>query len=35
MEFEEAATFPQVSINNKAIGGCKETLKFLQEQKMI
>lgn len=35
MEFEEAATFPQVSINNKAIGGCKETLKFLQEQQMI
>tara|TARA_B100000902_G_scaffold165727_1_gene160655 strand:+ start:2140 stop:2376 length:237 start_codon:yes stop_codon:yes gene_type:complete len=35
MEFEDAATFPQVSINNKAIGGCKETLKYLQDQEMI
>jgi|TARA_Y100000033_G_scaffold39998_1_gene39787 glutaredoxin len=35
LEFEEAATFPQVSINNKAIGGCKETLKYLQDREMI
>ena len=35
LEVEEAATFPQVSINNKAIGGCKETLKYLQDREMI
>mgnify|MGYP005702919259 CR=1 FL=1 len=34
-EFEEGATFPQVSINNKAIGGCKETLHHLQTLEMI
>lgn len=34
-EFEEGATFPQVSINNKAIGGCKETLQHLQNLEMI
>jgi glutaredoxin len=34
-EFEEGATFPQVQIDNKHIGGCKETLKYLQEKNMI
>jgi len=34
-EFEEGATFPQVSINNKPIGGCKETLQHLQSLEMI
>ena len=34
-EFEEGATFPQVQLDNKHIGGCKETLKYLQEKKMI
>ena len=33
-EFEEGATFPQVQLDNKHIGGCKETLKYLQEKKM-
>ncbi len=34
-EFEEGATFPQVQLDNKHIGGCKETLKYLQEKNMI
>ena len=29
-EFGEGATFPQVSIDNKHIGGCKDTLHYLQ-----
>ena len=34
-EFGEGATFPQVSIDNKHIGGCKDTLHFLQEEGII
>ena len=34
-EFEEGATFPQVQLDNKHIGGCKETLKYLQEKNLI
>ena len=34
-EFEEGATFPQVQIDNKYIGGCKDTLHHLQDLKMI
>ena len=34
-EFGEGATFPQVQIDTQHIGGCKETLKFLQEKKLI
>tara|TARA_Y100001973_G_C5160550_1_gene313267 strand:+ start:209 stop:457 length:249 start_codon:yes stop_codon:yes gene_type:complete len=34
-EFGEGATFPQVQIQGRHIGGCKETLKWLQEQKLI
>ena len=34
-EFGEGATFPQVSINNQYIGGCKDTLQYLQEQKLL
>ena len=34
-EFEEGATFPQVQLDNKHIGGCKETLRYLQEKKLI
>ena len=34
-EFGEGATFPQVQINSKRIGGCKDTLHYLQKQKMI
>ena len=31
-EFGEGATFPQVQIDHKHIGGCKDTLHFLQEE---
>ena len=34
-EFEEGATFPQVQIDNKHIGGCKDTLHYLQDQNLI
>ena len=34
-EFGEGATFPQVSINDQYIGGCKDTLQYLQEQKLL
>ena len=34
-EFEEGATFPQVQIDNKYIGGCKDTLHYLQEKNLI
>ena len=34
-EFEEGATFPQVQLDNKHIGGCKDTLHYLQEQNLI
>lgn len=34
-EFGEGATFPQVTIDHKHVGGCKETLQYLQEQKLI
>ena len=34
-EFGEGATFPQVSIGTTHIGGCKETLHYLQEQELL
>ena len=34
-EFGEGATLPQVQIDNKHIGGCKDTLHFLQEEGII
>ena len=34
-EFGEGATFPQVSIDAQHIGGCKETLHYLQEKNLI
>ena len=34
-EFGEGATFPQVQIDAKHIGGCKETLQYLQRKKLI
>ena len=34
-EFGEGATFPQVSIGTIHIGGCKETLHYLQEQELL
>ena len=34
-EFGEGATFPQVSIGTKHIGGCKETLQYLQQEELL
>ena len=34
-EFGSDATFPQVSIGTRYIGGCKETLKWLQKENLI
>ena len=34
-EFGEGATFPQISINTRHIGGFKDTLHYLQENKLI
>lgn len=34
-EFETGATFPQVTIDNQHIGGCKETLHYLQGKNLL
>ena len=34
-EFGEGATFPQVQIDNNHVGGCKDTLHYLQSQGII
>ena len=30
-EFGEGSTFPQVVLNNQNLGGCTDTIKYLQE----
>lgn len=34
-EFGEGSTFPQVIINDVKMGGCVDTVKYLQENKLI
>ena len=34
-EFGEGSTFPQVICDNKRLGGCTDTVKFLQENQMV
>jgi glutaredoxin len=34
-EFGEGTTFPQVLCNDKKIGGCTDTVKFLKEQNIV
>lgn len=34
-EFGEGTTFPQVLMNEKKLGGCKDTIQYLKEQKII
>lgn len=34
-EFGEGSTFPQVILNDYHIGGCTDTVKYLQEQKLV
>jgi glutaredoxin len=34
-EFGEGSTFPQVVCNDKKIGGCTDTVKFLKKNQII
>ena len=35
-EFGEGSTFPQVILNDEQhLGGCSDTVKYLQEQKLV
>lgn len=34
-EFGEGTTFPQVICDNKKLGGCVDTIKFLQENNLV
>lgn len=34
-EFGQGATFPQVLVNDRHLGGCLETIKYLKEQNLV
>jgi glutaredoxin len=34
-EFGRGSTFPQVVLDNKHLGGCTDTVKYLQENNLI
>lgn len=34
-EFGEGTTFPQVIVDDKNLGGCKETVKYLKENNLV
>ena len=34
-EFGSGSTFPQVVMNGQKLGGCTETVKYLQENKLV
>lgn len=34
-EFGKGTTFPQILMNQKKLGGCSETVKYLREQKLL
>tara|TARA_R100000664_G_C2735729_1_gene125232 strand:- start:619 stop:864 length:246 start_codon:yes stop_codon:yes gene_type:complete len=34
-EFGEGTTFPQVVMNGKKLGGCSDTVKYLQEKQLV
>jgi glutaredoxin len=34
-EFGEGSTFPQVMCDDKKLGGCVDTIKFLKEQQIV
>ena len=34
-QFGEGSTFPQVAVNDRTIGGAAETVKYLQEYKLV
>ena len=33
--FGQGSTFPRVVLNNKLIGGCQETVKYLRENNLV
>lgn len=34
-EFGQGSTFPQVILDDKHLGGCVDTVRYLQEQKIV
>lgn len=34
-EFGNGSTFPQILLNGKKLGGCSDTIKYLQEKKFV
>ena len=34
-EFGEGSTFPQVTMNGEKLGGCTDTVKYLQEKQLV
>lgn len=34
-EFGEGSTFPQIILNDKKLGGCTDTIRYLQENKVL
>ena len=34
-KFGKGATFPQVTVDGKNVGGCAETVKYLRENKLV
>jgi len=34
-EFGNGSTFPQILINGKKLGGCSDTIKYLQEKNIV
>ena len=34
-KFGEGSTFPQVVMNGKKLGGCTDTVKYLQEKQLV
>ncbi len=34
-QFGQGSTFPQVVLNGDNLGGCNETVKYLQENKLV
>ena len=34
-EFGQGATFPQVVVDGKKLGGCTDTVKYLQEKNIV
>ena len=34
-KFGQGSTFPRVTFDDKLIGGCQETVKYLKENKMV